>query len=61
MIDLKGMKYPLFAGMGALAGLFVSAPLSLIAVFFPAVWVYAFAPVWVGAIIGFVWAAFMDD
>lgn len=58
MIDLNGIQYPIFAGVGALLGLFVSAPLCLVAIFIPTLWAYAFAPVWIGAIIGLVWAAF---
>ena len=61
MIDLSGLQFFLFAGFGALAGLLISVPLCLIALFFPAIWAYAFAPVWGGAIIGLVWAAFVRD
>lgn len=61
MIDMKGIQYPIFAGIGALIGLCVSAPVCLAAIFFPSLWAYAFAPVWIGAIIGFVWAAFVRD
>ena len=61
MIDMNGIQYPIFAGIGALAGLCLSLPVCVVAVFFPALWAYAFAPVWIGAIIGLVWAAFVRD
>lgn len=60
MIDMRGIEYPMFAGLGALLMLFTVTPvLALLAIWFPALWAWVFAPVAVGAGVGFVFAAFL--
>jgi hypothetical protein len=55
---LDGIEYVLFAGVGALAMLFTVTPvLALLAIWFPALWAWAFVPVGVGALAGFIFAA----
>lgn len=60
MIDMRGIEYPLMAGLGAIAALATATPiLVVLALFFPALWAWVFVPVGVGAIIGLIAAAFM--
>ena len=60
MIDLRGIEYPLMAGLGSIVALATATPiLAVLAIFFPALWAWVFVPVGVGAIIGLIAAAFM--
>lgn len=53
MFDLKGLEYPLFAGGGAIIGLFIGSPIiGILSIFFPALIPWIFAPVAAGAVIG---------
>ena len=56
---LRGLEYPLFAGLGAIVGLFAGVPVFLALGFlFPALWgAWLFAPVAAGAVIGLIFAA----
>lgn len=60
MIDLRGIEYPLFAGLGALLMLFTATPgLAVLSLFFPALWAWVFVPVGVGALVGLIFAFFI--
>lgn len=59
MPDLSGIQYVLFAGLGALIGLAVSAVIGVFAIFFPELWPWVFVPVGVGAVVGFGAAIFI--
>lgn len=60
MIDLKGLQYPFFAGLGAiLALIFVSPVLAIIAIWFPALWPWVLSPAAVGAVIGLILGVFV--
>lgn len=58
MLDLRGIEFLMFAGLGALAMLFTVTPILAVTAFFiPALWPWVFVPVGVGAIGGFLFAA----
>lgn len=58
MIDLKVIEYPMFAGLGAIIGLAVGTPvLTLLALIFPTLWAWIFAPVALGVVAGLIFAA----
>lgn len=60
MIDMRGIEYPMFAGLGALVMLFTATPaIAVLALFFPVLWGWVFAPVALGAVIGLIVAAFI--
>jgi len=60
MIDMRGIEYPLMAGLGSIVALATATPsLIVLALFFPTLWAWVFVPVGVGAIIGLIAAAFM--
>ena len=55
MIDMRGIEYLMFAGLGALLMLFTVTPvLAFLAIWFPALWAWVFVPVAIGAGVGFV-------
>lgn len=55
---LKGIEYPIFAGLGALLGLFVGAPvMALLSLAIPGLWAWSLVPCAIGALIGLVIAA----
>ena len=61
MIDLKGIEYLMFAGLGAIAGLAIGVPiLTLLALIFPTLWAWIFTPVALGAVAGLIFAAFIE-
>ncbi len=58
---LKGIEYPIFAGVGALLMLFTASPcLALLALIFPALWAWVFVPVAIGALFGLIVAFFIE-
>lgn len=60
MIDMRGIEYPMFAGLGAILMLCTATPtLALLALFFPFLWGWVFVPVGVGAIAGLIFAALL--
>jgi hypothetical protein len=60
MIDMRGIEYPMFAGLGALLMLFTVTPLvALFAIFWPVLWGWVFAPVAIGAFVGMIVAVFV--
>ena len=60
MIDMRVIEYFMCAGLGALLMLFTVTPLlALLAIWFPALWAWVFAPVSVGAGFGFLFAVFL--
>lgn len=60
MIDMRGIEYPMFAGLGALVMLFTATlAIAVLALFFPVLWGWVFAPVALGAVIGLIVAAFI--
>ena len=58
---LDGIQYPIFAGLGALIGLFFGVPiLGLLGIIWPALWgAWLFAPVAIGVLLGLISAGFM--
>jgi len=57
---LKGIEYPLFAGLGAILMMSTVSPiLAALAFFFPVLWGWVFVPVGVGAIVGLIAAVFI--
>ena len=60
MIDLRGIEYLMFAGLGALVMLCTATPLlAVLALFFPVLWGWVFAPVAFGAFVGMIAAVFI--
>lgn len=58
---LQGLEYPMFAGLGALLMLFTATPvLAILAIFFPTLWGWVFAPVAFGAVSGLIFARFIE-
>lgn len=57
---LDGIQYPILAGVGALLGLFIGAPvLALLGLIWPVLWgPWLLAPVAAGAVIGLILAGF---
>jgi len=44
MIDMRGIEYPLMAGLGSIVALATATPiLAVLALFFPALWAWVFA------------------
>lgn len=58
---LAGIQYPIFAGLGALLGLFVGVPiLAALGFIWPSLWgAWLFTPVALGAVAGFIFAGFL--
>lgn len=62
MSYLDGIEYPLLAGAGALLGLILGAPIvAVLALFWPALWGWVFAPCAVGAVVGLILALGVRD
>lgn len=59
MIDLSGIEYPLFAGLGAILGLVIDIPLAVIAIHWPEVWSYMWIAPVLGTVVGLIGAAFV--
>lgn len=60
MIDMRGIEYPMFAGLGALVMLCTVTPvLAVLAIFFPVLWGWVFVPVGFGAFAGLIAAVFI--
>ena len=55
MMDLRGIEYPMFAGLGAIVMLCTATPvLAIFAIWFPALWAWVFAPIAFGAVAGLI-------
>ncbi|MBL9048479.1 MAG: hypothetical protein JNK19_00015 [Tabrizicola sp.] len=60
MIDMRGIEYPIFAGLGAILMLCTVTPvLTVLAIFFPVLWGWVFVPVGLGAFVGMIVAVFI--
>jgi len=58
MINMDGIQYPIFIGIGAVTALPVCVVIALLAIFFPVLWPWWLAPVPVGMFAGLMVACF---